>query len=345
MGDYSSEQGGRHATDETDRTLADDLRPWLRNTIDADLILSEMPYYQTVGEDIPVEEDDRAKSWLDRHADTISDIPRSIRRKGPYRTDLVAAPLDYEALKTRYARVGRLTSMNGDRSTKRRRRRTYCNFIRDGPMRRDYYETKHGGPDGAQELHGYGAGSASPAFAWLKERGFLLPVDDETKQWDAVELPWAFTDLHAIELKLQRAEWDTALEQVQRAACYAGYQWVAMGPQSIQTAMENQERFRNAGVGLLRVSPNDGVSVVVDAAYDPPEMTDHLFNHYTVARWDVNERLLKQVEPASNDPDAEIPVDVEDVSLVEFPPLVNGGSAGGQQPAYEETQQLAFDDF
>lgn len=293
MGIYDTEQGPDFADPGVTR-LDTDLIPWLRDEWGTDVVLDEFPYHQYAGADFPPEDDEKTRDWLEM--DWTDDDPMKwtdeVARKGPYRTDLVAVRVDRRALRTRIQRLGHHTPMNQPQQGKRRYRRTYLSFLGDGPMRRSYWESEHGGKD---ELPGYGEASASRAFGWLKKRGFLANVGGEA--WDAVKLPLhVHGGVHAIELKVETGEWDTALEQAARADVFADYRWVAMGRDVADRALANRERFQSEGVGLLTVHPEHGVEVCVWPEQSTPVVDRELLNRYMVERWDVSERVLSKLE-------------------------------------------------
>jgi hypothetical protein len=266
-----------------------DLRPWLEAELNASVILSEFPYHQYRGDDHPAVAE-RAELLNCDPAEISGDW---IRQEGPFRTDLVAVMVDWMSATQRANILGHLTPLNQPRSGKRKYRRTYLNFVKDGPMEREYYENCHGTSKGEAEPRGYGAGSARPAFGWLKKRGFLHP--HPAGGWDAVTLPLVIAEAHAIELKIYAREWETALEQASRADVFADYRWVAYDESEIGEVLPHAEAFEARGVGLLAVSQT-GVRVCVQAVYDPPKMDDAMLNRYMVERWDLNERVVKRIQ-------------------------------------------------
>ncbi len=339
MGFYDTEQGPEYHDPDVSRLDAD-LKPWIRREWGTDLFLTEFPYYRYAGRDFPPEDDDRCRDWMDK--DWTDEDPRQwtdmVAQRGPYRTDLIAVRVNRRALRTRIQRLGHHTPLNQPQQGKRRYRRTYLTFTGDGPMTREYWEQDHGGPD---ELRSYGEGSARRAFGWLKKRGFLAPVDGD--RWDAVDIPLhVHGGVHAVELKVDRGEWDTALEQASRASCYADYRWVAMGEDVADAALANTERFQSEGVGLLTVHPEDGVTVHVWADQCTPAVDRDLLDRYMVERWDVNERVLSKLETRHEkeqepdaDPDEWVPgvpdiignLDLGDLETDSEPPTTHGQTA------------------
>jgi len=99
--------------------------------------------------------------------------------------------------------------------------------------------------------------------------------------------PPSIGTFHAVELKLR--DWETALEQAARARrCdvdtevyrhmrpgfydrygYADYAWVALDAGAIEPALENLDRFREAGVGLLAIAEGGVVVEHLDAVPPP----------------------------------------------------------------------------
>lgn len=119
--------------------------------------------------------------------------------------------------------------------------------------------------------------------------------------------PPSIADLHAVELKLR--DWETALEQAARSRrCdvdrdlygpmwpgfydrwgYADYAWVALDAGAIGPALENAERFREAGVGLLAVAEGGTVVKHIDAEHRPR-------GRYTRDRAYVESEVWDQIE-------------------------------------------------
>lgn len=115
---------------------------------------------------------------------------------------------------------------------------------------------------------------------WLLDHGYAART--ATAHVDAV-VPPSIATLHAVELKLR--DWECALEQAARANRsdgpewrparwhdrygYADYRWVALDAGGIGPALENRERFEDAGVGLLAVCEGGSVVKHIDAVHDP----------------------------------------------------------------------------
>lgn len=357
MGLYDTEQGAEYDTDAS--RMDADLKPWLREEWGLDVFLTEFPYHQYQGTDIPLS--DTARGHLDHrdHGDP-SRLPDSIIQDGPFRTDLVGVRVDRRALRTRIRRVGTTEPLNQPREGKRRYRRTYLTFSGDGPMTREYWEQEHGGLD---ELRTYGEDSARRAFGWLKERQFLAPVHGPTqanREWDAVDIPLHIhAGVHAVELKLERCEWIDAVEQAARADVFADYRWIAVPGEPVLDAPPHDvlAACEDTGVGLIMVHPQTGVNVEVWAEQCTPTVDRDLLNRYMVERWDVNERVLKQLN-AAHDPDrtgwdddwtvlgmfgvsTDIlgEIDADNLETEQFPPTANGHVAefGEDRTAGETT--------
>lgn len=261
-----------------------DLKPALRRAWNADVFVSEFPYFQ-YAEDSPA-----VREWMDSYGcDDIWTIPDHVRESHTYRTDLVAVRLDYRAVerRDRLATTEPLISGEGW-GQEQPRLRTFLNFRRDGPMTRDYYLHDHG-------LHGEpNALPHDPAertFQWLTSHGFL--TDTGEGEYAAAGFGTVFAAAHAVELKREPGEWRTALDQAARADVYADYLWVAMSEATVDRAIQNATEFSDAGVGLLSVS-SSGVQVHVQAdRCTPPEDADLLSRPYC-ERWNLNERVLKR---------------------------------------------------
>lgn len=273
-----------------------DLVPWFRENWNVNVVLDEFPYWQYKGDDHP-----DVQEYADLMNGEPSDVPTtsSVRQDGPYRTDLVAVDVDPIALRERRTTLGHLESMNTGPKRHRQRKylRCYNDFLRDGPMDREYYETVH---------DTYGQSTASRGFAWLKKRGFLVPApaldknegEDETGGVGhaAVQFPLHVDGgVHAVELKRDRMEWDTALDQADRARCYADFRWVAFDQDTADLALRHLDAYRERGVGFLTVHPEDGVEVHLDAEYCTPEVDADLLSRWVVERWDLNERALARL--------------------------------------------------
>jgi hypothetical protein len=115
---------------------------------------------------------------------------------------------------------------------------------------------------------------------WLLNHGYL--AQNSTGALTAITPPKICT-LHAVELKLR--DWEKALEQAARARRYDGpewrqthwkdrygyadYSWVALDAGAIRPALENADRFREQGVGLLAVAEGGTVMEHIEAEERP----------------------------------------------------------------------------
>lgn len=342
MTNYETEQGADYG----DASRMDaDLKPWLREQWGLDVFLDEFPYFQYAGQDFPADEDEKVQRALEKdyRPDDPAELGDYVTKRGPYRTDVVGVSVDRQALATRVRRLGTTESMNGSRQAKRRRRRTYLTFLGDGPMTRDYWEQEHGGPG---ELRSYGEGTARKAFGWLKKRGFLRAAGRGRAAWDAVDIPLhVYGRTHAFELKLSASEWDTALEQAARSDVFADYRWVVYDRDTADRALANAEQFQSEGVGLITVSPEDGGEVHVWAEQCTPEVDRDALDRYNVERWDVNERILKELrgvreyheQPEEHEqfaepdaPDILGQMDADSLEIDPEPPTVHGGEGAAK---------------
>lgn len=285
---YAAEQ-----SQDTDngRAMDEDLRPWITETLQADIIFSEFPYHVYLSDDHSKVQDAAERRGI-KPSELHSDY---IRQKGPFRTDLVGVSANMAGLRERAVRVGNLIPLNQPKQGKRRYRRTYLNFVKDGPMTREYYENWHGsakkGPE--QEQRSYSKGVSSTAFAWLKERNFLR--QHPNGGWDAVSLPLVINEAHAIELKIYPNEWKKALKQAARANVYADFRWVVYDAEGVHKAEKAKDKFQNYGVGLVSLSQNN-VEIITKPKRSTPRIDNNLLNRYMVEIWDLNERVLSEIE-------------------------------------------------
>lgn len=231
----------------------------LGDAFDADVILEEFPYFL------------RDPNWRGRNPATRSFW------NGPYRADLIFCPVDREALHERFSRVLTTSSMIRGEEGMRRYRRAYCDFLLDGPMTREYYETEH---------HRYGESSASRAVAWLLKYGFLAESSGEVVQ--AVDIPF---HTEGIVVELKPRDWKWALEQAERTKPFADYRYVALDADHINEA--DVGAFADAGVGLIELAP-DQATTHVEAERSTPNMANVL-SRYNCERWDMNERVLNRL--------------------------------------------------
>jgi len=144
------------------------------------------------------------------------------------------------------------------------------------------------GPKGRQEVvtNGKYANDATNRTRQVAARTRLPRDDGDGHGYGSGATPSIGT-FHAVELKLR--DWETALEQAARARrCdvdtevyrhmrpgfydrygYADYAWVALDAGAIEPALENLDRFREAGVGLLAIAEGGVVVEHLDAEYRP----------------------------------------------------------------------------
>ena len=161
-------------------------------------------------------------------------------------------------------------------------------------MSREDYVHAHG-LDG--EPNGQPPEVSERAVAWLLDHGFLTELDGHLAPANIGTL---FGGVHAVELKREPGEWDTALEQASRADVYAGFRWVAMSERTADRALANTERFQSEGVGLLTVSSSTGeVTPHVQPERTPHgERTHELLSRPYCERWNLNERVLSRFRDA-----------------------------------------------
>lgn len=278
---YSREQG--------EDGMDADLNPWLRSERNADVILSEFPYFQYAGP-----EDSRViREWMDAYGcDDIWTLPDHLRESATYRTDLVAVRVDHRALERRTRALGHQRTLitREGWGQPQPRLRTFLNFQRDGPMTRRYYVQDHG-------LHGEPSAldevDSERTFRWLADHGFL--VENPGKEgWKPVDAGFIAAAIHAIELKREPGEWDTALEQAARSDVFADFRWVAMSESTADRALANADAFRTEGVGLISVS-SSGATVHVEPERCSPGEDHALLSRPHCERWDLNERVMKRV--------------------------------------------------
>lgn len=274
------------------RAMDEDVIPWFHRHWNTDLTLREFPYLQYDGPDDSAE----VRQWMDTHgADDIWALPDHLRESEPYRTDVVAVRVDPRAVHRRERAVGSLTPLIRREGWKQDhpRLRAWCNFRRDGPMTADYYVNTHGV---GEEPNGQPRGQSKTTVKWLGDHGFLRE-NPGGEGLEPVDIGFLFAAAHAIELKRETSEWDTALEQASRADVFADFRWVAMSERTAHRAVENLETFRGRGVGLISVSSSTGdvTTHVEPERCTPPEDHDQLSRPYC-ERWTLNERILKRLD-------------------------------------------------
>ncbi len=110
-----------------------DVDPWFRRERNADVVVSEFPYFQYLGpEDSP-----DIRRWVESYgADDIWTLPDHLRESAAYRTDLVAVRVDHREVDRRSRRVGSLRPLIGREGWGREQPelRAFLNFRRDGPI-------------------------------------------------------------------------------------------------------------------------------------------------------------------------------------------------------------------
>lgn len=266
-----------------------DVDPWFRERRNADVVVSEFPYFQYAGP----EDSEEIQRWMDSYgADDIWTLPDRLRESATYRTDMVAVRVDDRVVDRRSRRVGSLQPLIGREGWGREQPelRAFLNFRRDGQMTRDEYVHDHGLRG---EPNGQPPEVSERAFAWLADHGFL--TENPGDEWDAVDIRPLFAAVHAVELKREPGEWETALEQAARADVYADFRWTCFSEPTASLALANSERFRSEGVGLMSVSSSTGeVTVHVEPERVTPSEDHDLLSRPYCERWDLSERVLKR---------------------------------------------------
>lgn len=298
---YSAEQGANGM----DR----DVIPFLRREAGVNVVLSEFPYFQYDGP----EDSERVREFMDLYGWTdVWAVPNHLRENGPYRTDVVAVAIDSERYQHRLETLGHGESMNNGEGwgKEQPRTRTFLNFLRDGAMTRDYYVNGHGY---GGEATAYDARVSERAFQWLAEHDFLTPAPDAedaaTNGHRDDGPPYTVADIqpvihggvHAVELKREPGEWDTALEQAERASVYADYRHVVFSRPTAGRALDNLEAFRERGVGLMTVGPSEGVTVHAPAERCTPTVDHGLLSRPYCERMDLNERVVDRLDAEESD--------------------------------------------
>lgn len=269
-----------------------DVVPWFQRSRDVDVVHSEFPYFQYLG---PEDSEDISR-WMDSYGcDDIWTLPDHLRESAAYRTDLVAVRVDAREVDRREQRVGNLRPLIGREGwgTEQPELRAFLNILRDGPLTREEYVRDHGLRG---EPNGQPREVSAKAFQWLADHGFLTQNPGGT--WSAVDIRPVFAAVHAVELKREPGEWDTALEQAKRADVYADFRWTCMSERTADRALANTERFESEGVGLMSVSSSSGeVTVHVEPERVTPGEDHELLSRPYCERWDLSERVLKRYTP------------------------------------------------
>lgn len=187
-----------------------------------------------------------------------------------YHTDLVVADIDAEAL----LEWDSLVVGRDPLHEPLQRFKTWWYLLENGPKQDAIEDGLYADP-GKNRKH----------VNWLLDHGYVARTS--TGAFVGIELP-RVAELHAVELKLR--DWETALEQAERANRvegpdfrlgsphfmkwrdrfgYADYRWVALDAGAIRPALENRDAFEDAGVGLLAVAEGGTVVKHVDAEFAP----------------------------------------------------------------------------
>lgn len=268
-----------------------DIIPWLKREWNVDLTLSEFPYFQYVGP----EDSEDVRRMMDQYGcSDIWTLPPRVRESSAYRTDVVAVRLDRRALDRREREVGHLRTLTSGEGWGKEQPhlRAFLNFRRDGPMTRHQYVHDHG-VDG--KPNGQSPQLSEQTVQWLKARGFLKETTGGYLK--AADIGTVFAAVHAVELKREPGEWDTALEQAKRADVYADFRWVAFSERTVTPAVTNLTAFEDAGVGLMSVSSSTHEVTVHTPPVKRPdgERSWDLLSRPYCERWELNERVLKRV--------------------------------------------------
>jgi len=188
-------------------------------------------------------------------------------QRSGYHTDLVLARIDPDGLQKRKQAVEGTHPLHDPLQ----RFRVWWYIKKRGPMPRSK----------AEEDGRYSDPSKNRKhIEWLLNHGYL--AQNSTGALTAITPPKICT-LHAVELKLR--DWEKALEQAARARRYDGpewrrthwkdrygyadYSWVALDAGAIRPALENADRFREQGVGLLAVAEGGTVMEHIEAEERP----------------------------------------------------------------------------
>lgn len=186
-------------------------------------------------------------------------------------TDIVVCDFNWDAYQTRQRMVG--SSTLNDRWGYLKSYR----WIRErGPVT----------PGGWLERGPYSNRYLKEIWRHLSQCGYLATNGGFASYYTTMPLPDHIDAAHAIELK--QSNWREALEQVLRAD-YPDYRWVALDAGHLRAAYENQDVFRDHGVGLIGIARGAAVEIVpAEERFPEPLSLD---------REDLRERSVAQLAP------------------------------------------------
>lgn len=217
-----------------------------------------------------------------------------------YRTDVVVCTIDWDAVSRRAQLIGGLQPLT-DEWRYLKSYRWWRN--RDEAFTRSEFI----------EETGYAESSAPGIFDWLFDNGFL--TGRENGYCQPKPLPGIIESAHAIELKQQ--DWETALEQAERANRpsdytekygYADYRWVCLDAGALGKADEHLDAFRDAGVGLLALTETAVVQITpAEQASYPDESLDRVhLNEKCITRLPKDGKYHAQTT-TDDEPDSDLP--------------------------------------
>lgn len=198
----------------------------------------------------------------------------------PWRTDLAICAIDAAAVARRLRIFGHLDPL----TTEWRYLKAYRYLDRNAPVTRAEF---------VEGRSPYVEETSSEVWNWLESRGYL--VTNETGYATTLPHP-EHIEAHAVELKPR--DWETALEQAERATDpydysdahgYAEYRWVCLDAAQIGPALSNRDAFEAAGVGLLGLAPGGAVKLIDAEESSPPDGSRD--------RHHLNERTLPAEPP------------------------------------------------